>query len=62
MLTSWAYLNFVFLPDDRALIAGTPERGWIILSPRHNLKLEAQTAQGVELALEELVLPPLGWS
>ena len=53
--------NFVFTPDSQACIAGSSERGWIILSSQHNLKLEAQTAQGVERALEELGLPPLGW-
>lgn len=54
--------NFVFTSDRKACIAGFSERGWIIISSLHNLKLEARTAQGVELALEELGLPPLGWS
>jgi hypothetical protein len=39
--------NFVFTPDRKACIAGSAERGWVILSLNHNLKLEARTAQGV---------------
>jgi len=52
--------NFIFLPNNKALFVGSQERGWIIQSSVHNLKLEAQTAQGVELALEELAFPPPG--
>lgn len=54
--------NFVVTPDGKAFIAGYPEYGWIIVSSTQNLKLEARTAQGVELALEELGLPSLGWT
>lgn len=54
--------NYVFMPDGSAAIAGYPERGWIIVDAKHNLKLEAKTSAGVEMALEELGLPSLGWS
>lgn len=57
--TGWA--NFVSTADQKAWIAGSPERGWIILSSQHNLQLVAKTERGVEMALEELGLPALGW-
>lgn len=53
--------NFVFSSDENACIAGLLRLGWVVLSSQHNLKLEAQTPQGVELVLEELELPSFGW-
>lgn len=58
--TGWS--NFVFDSSGQACIAGSPDRGWIILSPQHHLQLQARTEQGVDLALQELGLPLLGWS
>ena len=51
--------NFVFLPENRALLAGYQGYGWVVVTPERSM--EAQTVQQVELVLEELLLPPLGW-
>lgn len=52
--------NVIVTPDGKALIVGSPERGWLIVTP--DRCLSARTAQGVELALEELDILPLGWA
>lgn len=52
--------NFVFLEDNGACIAGSEELGWRVITA-DNLKLGARTAVGVDLVLEELGLPHLGW-
>ncbi len=51
--------NFVFSPDEKACIAGNEKRGWMILTPDGTV--EVKTAQGVDMMLEELGLPHLGW-
>jgi hypothetical protein len=51
--------NFVFSPDEKASITGNEERGWAILSPDGSV--EVKTAQGIDIMLEELGLPHLGW-
>lgn len=51
--------NAVFLPNEQATITGYEGYGWLLVTPE--LSLSAQTAQGVELVLEELDLPLLGW-
>ncbi len=49
----------MFLPDNRAMFAGYEGYGWVVVTPKRSL--EAKTAQGVQLVLEELRLPSLGW-
>lgn len=51
--------NFILTDDESAWMAGSPERGWIVGT--HEQCLGAQTADGVEMVLEELGLPSLGW-
>ncbi len=51
--------NAVFTPDGKRAITGYEEYGWLIVTPEHSI--EARTALGVEMVLEELELPLLGW-
>src|SRR5579862_1237236 len=51
--------NFVFLPENRAMLAGYKKRGWRILTAQGGV--EVKTARGVDLMLKELDLPLLGW-
>lgn len=52
--------NIVLLSDGNVALIGCKETGWMLITPEITWK--AQTDQGVELAMEELGLPPLGWS
>ncbi|MGH2496497.1 MAG: hypothetical protein ACRDIV_17500 [Ktedonobacteraceae bacterium] len=52
--------NAVFTPDHRGAITGYEELGWLVITC--DLSLKVRTAEGVQLALEELGLPQLGWS
>jgi len=51
--------NAVFLPNQEGAIVGHQGYGWLIMTPE--TAIQVQTTQGVELALEELNLPSLGW-
>ncbi len=46
--------------NGNVVLIGNPARGWRIVTPKQSL--EARTARGVELILEELEVAPLGWS
>jgi hypothetical protein len=51
--------NIVFLPDGKAALVGHAARGWLVVTPERGMA--ARTAEGVQLVLEELRLPALGW-
>jgi hypothetical protein len=51
--------NFVFSPEENACIAGNEDLGWMILTSEGSVKV--RIAQGVDMMLEELGLPYLGW-
>lgn len=57
--TGWG--NFVSTADQDAWIVGSTECSWIIFSCHRKLQLVAKTVQGVDMVLEELDLPHLGW-
>ena len=50
----------VFTQDGKAALVGSGDRGWRIVAIETTLQV--QTALGVDLALEELEIAPLGWS
>jgi hypothetical protein len=52
--------NMVFTQDGKVALVGSPGRGWRIVTCE--TMLQAQTALGVDLVLEELEITPLGWS
>jgi len=51
--------NFIFLPEEKACIAGYEGYGWFVLTSQGSIKV--RTPQGVDMVLEELGLPSLGW-
>lgn len=38
--------NFVFTLDSQVCIAGSPDRGWVIVSSQYNLRLQARIGTG----------------
>jgi hypothetical protein len=52
--------NMVFTQDGKVALVGSRDRGWRIVTSE--TMLQAQTALGVDLVLEELEITPLGWS
>lgn len=51
--------NIVLSLDERNIIVGKEDRGWILLTPKGSIPV--RTAQGMDLLLEELEVPHLGW-
>ena len=53
--------NIVVSADHTAVLYGNATLGWAVLSENAQLRVQAQTVEGVCRVLEELELSQLGW-